>query len=283
MKPTARHLILDLLLAVEDQALAVREFIAGCALFGISENNVRVALARLAADGHIEAEARGSYRLSASAHELADEVATWRRAEQRLRPWAGGYLVVHAGSVSRLARSALRRRTRALAMLGFRELDRGLYVRPDNFADRVEIVRQRLHTLGLEDDAAVFVVAAFDPPREARIRKLWNGRALSAGYRRQRQRLEAWMQRSARLDRDAAAREAYLLGSAAIREVVFDPWLPEPFVDVAARQAFVEVVRRFDRHGQAIWRHTRQLALAAESTPARPMARRTRPKKNPKP
>jgi phenylacetic acid degradation operon negative regulatory protein len=36
--------------------------------------------------------------------------------------------------------------------------------------------------------------------------------------------------------------------------VVFDPLLPEPFVDVAARHAFVEMTRHFDQVGHKIWR-----------------------------
>lgn len=269
MKPKARNLILDLLLASEGQALAVREFIAGCALFDISENNVRVALVRLSAEGLIAAEERGSYRLSGSAHDLADDVATWRTAEQRVRPWMGGYLVVHCGALGRGNRAALRRRARALQMLGFRELDRGLFVRPDNVEDGVGTVRGRLYSLGLEAAASVFVAREFDAARQARIRALWNGKALTATYKKQRARLDAWMDRAAALESDVAAREAYVLGSVAIREVVFDPLLPEPFVDVAARQAFVATVRRFDRIGQAIWRQSRIAALSPEPVTAR--------------
>ena len=52
---------------------------------------------------------------------------------------------------------------------------------------------------------------------------------------------------------DVAAREAYLLGAQAIRSLVFDPWLPAPLVDIDARHAYVETVRRFDETGKDIW------------------------------
>ena len=55
---------------------------------------VRVALARLSAEGLIEAAERATYRLSATALELAGDVATWRTAEQRVRTWNGGYIAV---------------------------------------------------------------------------------------------------------------------------------------------------------------------------------------------
>lgn len=272
MTPKARNLILDLLLASEGEALGARELIAGCALFGISDNTVRVALARLSAEGLIEAVERGSYRLSGRAHELADEVATWRTREQSVRQWHGQYLAVHCGALPRSDRRPLRRRERALQMLGFREFERGLYLRPDNLQDDVAAVRRRLHTLGLEPAASVFVAQDFERAQQARIRALWDGKALNATYRQLRTRLEAWMRRAPQLEVDVAAREAFVLGGQAIREVVFDPLLPDPFVDTQARHAFVETVRRFDRFGQTIWRQGRIEALnprAADAQSAR--------------
>lgn len=259
MIPKPRRLILGLLLAAEGEAMSAREAIAGCALFGISANSVRVALVRLSADGLIEATERGSYRLSASAHELADDVATWRHAEQRVRPWTGGWIAVHCAGLGRSDRAALRRRTRALAMLGFRELEGGLYLRPDNIEDSLDAVRRRLHTLGLEKEAPVFLASGFEPAREAAIGKLWDGKALNNSYRKLRAQLEEWLTRADKLEPEAAARESYLLGSNAIRHVVYDPLLPEPLVDAQARHAFVETVQRFDRAGQAIWRNLSNL------------------------
>jgi phenylacetic acid degradation operon negative regulatory protein len=276
MIPKPRRLILGLLLAAEGHPLSVREAISACALFGISANSVRVALVRLSADGLIEATERGSYRLSASAHELADDVATWRSAEQRMRPWEGGWLAVHTAGLGRSDRVALRRRSRALAMLGFRELEGGLYLRPDNIEDSVDAVRKRLHTLGLEKQAPVFVAGQFDATREAAIRKLWDGKALNASYRKLRTQLEEWMARADKLELEAAARESYLIGSNAIRHVVYDPLLPAPLVDAEARHAFVETVRRYDSAGQEIWRRlgsisgsTGNSAAARSGSPSR--------------
>ena len=254
MKLAARKLILDLLLAAEGEALSARDFIRAGELFDIRENNARVALVRLSAEGLIEAAERGSYQLSDSAHRLADVVADWRKSEQLLRPWHGAYLAVHCGALGRSNRTALRRRNRALQMLGFREFERGLFMRPDNIENHVDSVRQRLHALGLEPEASLFVAQDFDTEREARIRRLWDGKALTTNYRQFCCKLESWMKRADKLEPEVAARESYLLGGKAIRDVVFDPLLPEPFVDTEARHAFIDTVRRFDRFGQDIWR-----------------------------
>lgn len=265
MNPKPRHLILDLLLASDGAPLPARDAITACALFGISANNARVALARLSSDGLIDAAERGSYALSARAHELADDVATWRTAEQRVRDWSGQWIAVHCGALGRSDRAALRGRRRALDMLGFRELERGLWLRPDNIERDLEAVRRRLLTLGLEREASVFIAGGFDAARAARISKLWNGKALTANYRKLRAELDTWLRRHAQLQPDVAARDAFLLGGKAIRHVVYDPLLPDPLVDAEARHAFVETVRRFDQVGKRIWQRLYETSAALPS------------------
>ena len=264
MVPNPRQLILKLLLAANHGELSARAAVASCGLFGIRENSVRVALVRLASAGLVEAAARGSYRLGPSAAGLAADVGTWRSAEQRVRAWRGGWVAVHVGNLGRSDRAALRARDRALLLLGLRELDRGLFLRPDNLVGGVANVRERLHTLGLQEDAAVFLASELDPARDTRARTLWNGKALTRSYRQTRQQLDKWRQRAGRLDPEAAARESFLLGNDAIRQLVFDPLLPEPLVDISERSAFVAAVLEFDRAGRDIWSRLLQ-PLEAES------------------
>ena len=256
MKANPKHLILDLLLALGDKPLAVRDAIHAAAIFDIGANSLRVTLARLTAQGLIEIAERGAYRLGPAATGLAGEVATWRTVEQRLRPWQGGYIAVHCGALGRSDRVALRRRERALQMLGFRELERGLHIRPDNLERDIDEVRRRLHTLGLDHAAAVFQAQGFDTQRDAAIHALWDGKALTQTYRELRDQLEAWLD-AADIDAErelaVAACESFALGGRAIRHIVFDPLLPEPFVDAAERHAFIAATHRFDQAGRAIW------------------------------
>ncbi|MDF2445373.1 MAG: PaaX domain protein C-domain [Moraxellaceae bacterium] len=270
MAPQPRQLILKLLLAADDGELSARDAVAGCALFGIRENSVRVALVRLAGAGLIEAAGRGSYRLGPNGTGLAADVATWPTAEQRVREWQGGWVAVHVGALGRSDRVALRARDRALALLGLRELDRGLFLRPDNLVGGVAGVRERLHKLGLEEDAAVFLASELDTSREKRARALWDGKALTKRYRQTRQQLQKWLARAGELEPDVAARESFLQGSDAIRQLVFDPLLPDPLVDIAERRAFVATVLDFDRAGREIWRRVRQPAPAAVAAGRKP-------------
>lgn len=264
-----RSLVLNLLLAADGEPLSAREAVASCALFGIRENSVRVTLARLAAAGMIEAAGRGAYRLGPNAETLAADVATWRSADQRLRDWSGDWIAVHVAALGRSDRVALRGRDRALALLGLRELDRGLFIRPDNLAGGVAAVRERLHKLGLEKNAAVFVASDFDAAREKRARALWDTKALDQGYRDTRKRLEAWLAKAGKLDAETAARESFLLGNDAIRQLVFDPLLPAPLVDATARAAFIDAVKRYDSAGHAIWKRLHRLSSAATAPAAK--------------
>src|SRR5512133_3086988 len=226
MKVNPKNLILDLMLAAGDKPLIARDAILAGALFQISENSLRVTLARLSAAGLIETAERGAYRLGPAATDLAGEVASWRTLESRLRTWQGSYIVVHCGALGRSDRAALPRRERALQMMGFRLLERGLYIRPDNMESDLDEVRQRLYKLGLDRNAAVFRVSGLDPEREAVVHQLWNGQALTRTYRQLRAELEAWLARANQLPLDAAARESFLLGGKAIHQLVFDPLLP---------------------------------------------------------
>lgn len=252
--PTARRLILNLLSVSEDGRLSASEAVKACALFGIASNNARVALARLSASGLIEAAERGSYQLGVNGQALAADIAGWREAEARIRPWDGGWVAAFTGSLPRADRVALRARDRALALLGMRELDSGLFIRPDNLTGGVAAARERLLALGLGDAAPVLLARDFDQAREKQARQLWDAALLTQRYRDSRKKLKAWAARASKLPVEQAARESFLLGDEAIHQLVFDPMLPEPLSQVDERQTFTDAVLQFDRDGHAIWR-----------------------------
>jgi phenylacetic acid degradation operon negative regulatory protein len=97
---------------------------------------------------------------------------------------------------------------------------------------------------------------------DARARRLWDGAALVQAYRRTREKLDRWIDHEPRLPRDVAARESFLIGSEAIRQILFDPLLPEPLVDASERRALIDAMRRYDVVGRRIW--MRLFGLAPE-------------------
>ena len=252
-EPNARRVVLNLLRVAGGGALSAPEAIRAGALFGISDNSMRVTLARLSRADLVETPTRGVYRLGPAGRAVAADIAGWREAEARLRPWEGRWVAAATGGLPRSDRKVLRTRGRALSMLGMRELDNGLYIRPDNFAGGVAAVRDRLAGLGLERQAAVFGADSFDAKRHERAMSLWRTEALVNAYRQGVGRLDAWAARAVALPLDVAARESFLLGDDAIRRIVFDPMLPAPLVDEAERRAFIDAAKRFDDLGRRIW------------------------------
>ncbi len=267
MSPNPKNLILNLLLANDGAPLSAADAVGSCALFGIRENSVRVALVRLGAAGLIASAGRGAYRLGPQAADLAQELSSWRSSESRVCEWHGAWIMASTGHLGRSDRTALRTRQRALALLGFKALNDALHVRPDNLLGHARAVRERLHKLGLELDAPVFTATDLPPELDAHARTLWQSEALTIGYRQTRQKLQAWLTHADELEPEVAARESYLLGNEAIRQLVFDPLLPEPLVDTAERRAFTATVLAFDEAGHRIWRERLPAALASRALP----------------
>ncbi|MDP1540546.1 MAG: PaaX family transcriptional regulator C-terminal domain-containing protein [Moraxellaceae bacterium] len=262
MKINARHLILDLLLAAENHSLLAREAIVACQLFAISENSVRVALARLSADGLIRASGRGRYQIGPAGINLFNDVTAWRNRDQKMRTWNGHYLAIFTSHLGRSDRTALRHRERALNMLGFFPLEQGLFIRPDNIEADSQAVSARLHSLGLEAEAIMLEVANIDEGRKQQLIKGWQTERLNAQYVSLQQELTTWMNKAADLDTEQAARESFLIGHDAIRAVIYDPLLPDQFIDKAARKAFFNTVQTYDKTGREIWQKLYQDALS---------------------
>jgi phenylacetic acid degradation operon negative regulatory protein len=252
--PTPRSLILDLLSTVGRASAPVRALVAAAGLFGIAENSLRVALARLLADGLVERDARGRYRLGLRAGALNEEIRSWRHVEERLVPWSGAWVAVHLTGVTKPPARTRRERARALRVLGFRPLAPGLELRPDNLAGGVDAVRARLASLGLGAAGPVCALERLDAAWEARARALWEAEGLVQGYRATRRRLERSAEGLGELPVEAAMAESFLLGGAAIRQIVFDPLLPEPIVPAGERRALVAAMRRYDALGRRVWR-----------------------------
>jgi phenylacetic acid degradation operon negative regulatory protein len=251
VEPSPRSLILDLLSTVGRAAAPVRALVEAAGLFQISAGSLRVALARLLADGLVERDARGLYRLGARARGLAAEVSAWREVERRVVAWRGGWIGAHTAAPAGSAR-ARDPRARALRLLGFRPVFPGLALRPDNLAGGVDGVRRRLAALGA-GAVPVFTVSDLDAEAERAARAGWDAEELTAGYKSTRAALLASAARLAELPVAAARAESFQLGGAAIRQIVLDPLLPEPIVAAKHRAALLEAMLRYDRIGRRMW------------------------------
>jgi phenylacetic acid degradation operon negative regulatory protein len=247
---TPKSLVLDLLRVAEPNAIPVRAFVAIGELFGLTGNAIRVAITRLVVGGLIEADDPGSYRLAPGASPLTTHVEGWRLGERRVRDWDFSWLAVRLERGG--DRTERKRSLRALALLGFRE-DEGLWLRPDNLADDISGVRQRLRALGLDGDARSCVMSEPDDKLDKRWRSLWRARELERGYTHAIQRIQHSNERVSKLDPGAAAVETFLVGGAGIRILATDPLLPKELVNTSARKKLGEAMLHYDAIGRRVW------------------------------
>ncbi|MBW1762654.1 MAG: PaaX family transcriptional regulator [Deltaproteobacteria bacterium] len=257
MQVSAKSIITEVLSVVEASghpAVRVSLLIDACAIFGFSANTVRVTLVKMRADRAVASPERGAYQLGKTSLELSHRVMGWRAVAERMVDWDGSWVGVYTGHLTRSDRSALRRRTRALRLVGFRELEEGLYVRPNNLRGGVPEVRELLERLGVQRTAIATRLEDLSEIDSARARDLWDCGSIVAGYTVLREELQDSTARRTELPLEEAVREAFLLGREVIRWVTLDPLLPEQMVPIAERDALVEAMIRYDEIGQALWR-----------------------------
>jgi len=229
----------------------VRALVEAAALFGVAGGSVRVALTRLVAEGLVERDERGEYRLGAGAEPVRRRAMAWRDLSSQLRAWSGAWNAVFDARAP--ARLEQRRSRRALDLLGFRELRRGLRVRPDNLAGGLPRLREQLAELGLAPGALVCELRDLDALSAARALSLWDGRALVAGYRRHVREIEASTRRLRSRGAEQAMVESFRVGGAALRALAKDPLLPEQIVPARERELLVAAMRDYDALGRASW------------------------------
>lgn len=260
-----RKLILGLLLAAKGQSVSAKDLVAACELFGVAQGSTRVALARLTAEQQIESAGRGIYTLGPAAKSIGAQVTHWQKQMQRTRPWTGHYTVAYTNHMGRTNRTILKQRETAFELCGFRELEQGLFIRPDNIEKNLDALKNRLVDMGVAPDCHLFVVNQFQTHTLQDIQNLWNPSELNALYREQTQSLQQWLETHDTLELEVAAKESYLLGSHNIRLVRHDPLLPDDWIDPQLRAAFFDTVNQLDTIGQTIWRHFHQQVIGISS------------------
>ena len=82
MNLTTRTVILDLLSTLRTGAMPVRALVEAGNLIGFAENNIRVSLSKLYAEGRVARDERGRYRLSPDTKSLSRQLRQWRKLEE---------------------------------------------------------------------------------------------------------------------------------------------------------------------------------------------------------
>ena len=257
MRVSAKSIVLEILSAgplLYGPRVSVRQLVKAAAVFGVAENNVRVAIVRLRGEGLVDSRERGHYEIGPAADSVNDTISTWRIKPTLIVPWDGSWIGAFTGHLSRTDRPALRRRSRALRMLGFKELRAGLHVRPNNLMEGVEPICTQLRLLGLEDEAPVARLSDLDDDTDAEARGLWNAAALEGVFADLCDQLTTSMARVRSIPLEDAVRESFQLSREAVRAFVLDPLLPEPLFPRDKRQEAFELACAYQDLAIDLWR-----------------------------
>ncbi|MEO1935886.1 MAG: hypothetical protein ABGX04_14015 [Myxococcales bacterium] len=266
---SAKTVVIDLLSSMPAQyPVAVGALVRGGAALGISENSLRVALARLRARALVESDARGLYRLGTTAEPVNHEVRSWRSIKEHVGDWDGSWVAVETSGRPRQNFKTARTCKRALRLQGFETLLPGLRIRPNNLIGGVERVRRRLTALGYAPAPIVFELSGLDQTNDAEARSLWDVAALEEGYARLCEQLLVSGERLPSLPSQQAMSESFRLGGEAVRRIVLDPLLPEAIIDTHARHALFDAMRHYDRLGRDCWKAWAGESVELERSPA---------------
>ena len=251
---TPRQLILEMLDADPVMMTHGRRLIAAGGVFGFSENQMRVALSRLLADGLLMQPRRGDYALDGGATSIQAETQRWQKLESRLRRWRGDWCAVLTDNLAAEGSTRFRKQSRALAMRGMQRWRPGLWVRPNNLRGGVDALSGELQALGLDAIRGHCVIARGDAGCEENLRSLWDCSQLQATYR---QRIGELHAASTRLDSPqfpAVLAESVELGGRCIRALLRDPLLPDELASGDSRRELAGLLKDYDRKGRRQWR-----------------------------
>lgn len=252
-KPVAKHLLMKLIGSRKGIKMNAASAVRVGALFGISENNIRVTLNRLQSANLLQLVERGYYIVGIEGERFAQEIGRWRIAEDMLTDWHGDWVAVLTNSMVKSDRKAQRKRQRALKLMGMKKLSTDFYIRPNNFSGGVDSVRSRLNSLGLDNKAIVFSASHFAHSLHHKAETLWANDGLETTYEQGLTIIEESLKKLPDYVLNEAAKESYLVGDIALQQLVFDPLLPEPLVNVSLRKRFREKVIEYDKAGADIW------------------------------
>lgn len=250
---TPRRLILEMLDADPDVMGLGRRLIAAGAVFGFSENQVRVALSRLLADELLVQPCRGSYALQGAATGIQREVQRWQTIEQRLRRWRGDWCAVMTDNLAAEGSTQFRNQSRALAMRGMQRWRAGLWVRPNNLRGGPAQLGRELLALGLDAIRGQCVITQGDADCEAALRGLWDHSEREATYQTMIDQLEAAGRRLENPQFPAVLVETLELGGACIRVLLNDPLLPDELASGDSRRQLLGLLQDYDKQGRGQW------------------------------
>lgn len=252
LPPDARALVLDLFVVHAETAFSSAELIRAGEAFSHSATAMRTAIARLRKEGRLQTSERGVYIRGPLADPWRQRIEGWRSAPSRRTAWTGSWLMA-AARPSSMSRTAWRSTMRALQVEGFRQAPQGLWLRPDTLSGGVHDCRSRLADYGATAGLLTARLDGLDHERAGTASALWDVPGLASHRLQLLDRIGVSQRRLQSLATVEAAREALMIGRAAVRMIVRDPLLPVEWERRPTLDALVAATIPYDALGRELW------------------------------
>ena len=249
----ATEAILDILASRENTLLSVSSLCRGGHLLGIRDQNIRVGLTRLAAQGKIIKTGRGTYRLSKEGNRLYGDITGWYEKSRDVTVWKKEWIGVIDTTVPKSRKSEWRRHCHALMIKGFKTHDSGLHLRPDNLGGGLAKTEQDLRILGLADRAQVIGISALAGEDLPSLQALWDIDGLTRQYEQLYADLRTSEEKLSALPLEEAAVVSFHLGRYVIRHIIQDPLLPTEMMQDNGREKLIEKTRSYQNRARDLW------------------------------
>jgi phenylacetic acid degradation operon negative regulatory protein len=246
MKPSS--IILDLLRTFPDRGASAKLILSTGKMFGISDNTIRVNISRLTSKGVIDKLDRGHYRISQQAAPLNDFVEEWRLGEKRRKKWkTNNWLCLMTDNNLSVECQ------RGVGYIGFRKIQSGLWVRPDNLRLDSTDILERLRSIGIASNVMLLAAGQFAEDNAQQWFSFFDIDQLNQQYADMNQQLHNSLDNLANLSNVAAKKETFLIGGAAIQMLIKDPLIPDQIQAPRMREALWQTMLEYDKCGRAIW------------------------------
>jgi len=245
-------MILGILQDARKVPTSIKSLIEIGALFGFTDNSIRVTNARLICDGVVEQDARGQYRISQDFSVVNQYITSWKLGDSRTIPWDGSWIACW------LPRNQGRhklRNQRSLSLLGFQEGMPKFWVRPNNLSMAFDDLKAILFRFGLDEKAELFIAHKFSESLTGQWKLfLWPIEDIIQRQLALEEKLRNSADRIDDLPFRNALVETYRLGSEAIYLLLTDPLLPAEMMSNASRLSLTRTMLEYNVLGKEIWR-----------------------------
>lgn len=250
-KVTPKNLLLGVLQTGECRPLPIKGLVQVGALFGFSDNVIRVTITRLVNAGLLEKTADGLYSLAGQDSFLSYFVNRWHIGEARRKQWDGswlGCLLIH--KPTQVEEKSLHK---AFEYMGFTKVHSMMWARPNNLTLTIEEVKDYLVQLGMAFDFQLLVIKELSQQDERNWLANYPLKILAKDYQKFLKVLRKSRQGLSKKSLDAAAVESFLVGSEVVNRLAVDPLLPAEVLSEDDRALLTEEMLEYDLVGQQIW------------------------------